>query len=281
MSITEEDIRKQLSQTILPEDDVVVVYSGLWMFGSLLGLAIKDIPDVLLNIFLDFLGHERTLLLPTYSYAYTSSRVYDLKRSRAESGVLPAHALSRKDFTRTMSPLNSYAVSGSRTDEILAVDDRTLWGDGSLMGWLDRVGARICVLGEPWHMACTHFHRAEERLRVPYRYFKQFPGKMYDDGKYVKDVSPIMYVRPLNVEMDRDYTRVAPSMREKNFILSSNDEDFPLESALAPDIVTSCEELLRANPLEYVGNPDDITEWIERGKMQEMDSMKPDERVEI
>ena len=113
MSITEEDIRKQLSQTILPEDDVVVVYSGLWMFGSLLGLAIKDIPDVLLNIFLDFLGHERTLLLPTYSYAYTSSRVYDLKRSRAETGVLPAHALRRKDFTRTMSPLNSYAVSGS------------------------------------------------------------------------------------------------------------------------------------------------------------------------
>ncbi len=277
--LTEKSVRDTLTDVITSDDEVVVIFSGIWMFGSRLGVPTSDVPKLLVDVICDFLGSHRTLLFPTYTYAYTKTRIFDRLTSPPETGVLPAHALTRSEFERTRSPLNSYAVVGPRSGEACSIEDETLWGDASVMGWFDAVNARICVLGEPWHVACTHFHRAEEALRVPYRYFKRFPGALHEDGSWVRDVSPVMFVRPLNATLVRNYTGVAPIMRSNGHVRRGRSDEFPLESALARDIVSACTELLRADPLGYLSNKDEIGRWIRDEKSREMEALPDDERV--
>ena len=277
--LTEKSIRDTLADVITSDDEVVVIFSGIWMFGSSLGVPTNDVPKLLVDVICDFLGTHRTLLFPTYTYAFTKTRIFDRVKSAPETGVLPEHVLTRREFERTRSPLNSYAVVGPRSDEAYSIEDETLWGDASAMGWFDAVNARICVLGEPWHVACTHFHRAEEKLRVPYRYFKRFPGALHENGAWVRDISPVMFVRPLNAPMVRDYTGVAPMMRSKGHIRRGRDDDFPMESALARNIVSACCNLLQADPLGFLSNKDEIGRWIREGRSAEILALPDDEQV--
>lgn len=269
-TITQEDLLKEFNRVILPSDEVVVIYSGIWSFGSMLGKPIRDVPEYLINTICESVGSARTILFPTYTYGYTKTRIFDVYETKPETGALPCHAVARQDFVRTLCPLNSYAVKGPRTEEILAIQGKSLWSDDSVMGWFDQVNARICVLGEPWHEACTHFHRIEEILKVPYRYYKYFPGKILAHSKFIKDANPKMYLRPLGVEMMRDYTSVEPIMRKHKSILESSNPLIPLQSAKAQDIVKACRELFKKNIFGYIRNPDEISHWMTHRKAQEM-----------
>jgi aminoglycoside 3-N-acetyltransferase len=271
--ISTSDVKAELARVITGDDEVVVIFSGIWMFGSLLGVPGKEIPRYILDTICESIGKHRTVLLPTYTYEFTRTRIYDPQTSQPETGVLPMHALTRPEFTRTLNPLNSYAVSGPKTAEILAIKEETLWGDTSVMGWFDKVNARICVLGEPWHEACTHFHRAEEKLQVPYRYYKTFPGMLYENGSPLRAINATMYVRPLNVKLMRDYTQVAPVMDRYDLILRGSNANFPIESALARDIVKASSELLEKDPLAFVSNKAEILAWIKTTKRQEIASL--------
>ncbi|OFZ67260.1 MAG: hypothetical protein A3D92_23995 [Bacteroidetes bacterium RIFCSPHIGHO2_02_FULL_44_7] len=268
--ISEGEIKAELARVITNDDEVVVIFSGIWMLIAL-GVPVKELPTYVLDIICEFIGKDRTVLLPTYTYDYTRTRIYDPKFSKPETGVLPARALTRPEFVRTLNPLNSYAVAGPKTAEILAINEETLWGDKSVMGWFDEVNARICVLGEPWHQACTHFHRAEEKLQVPYRYYKKFPGMLHENGRPVRALDPSMYVRTLNARLD--YTQVEPVMNDHGSILRGSNANFSIETALARDIVKASSALLEKDPLAFVANKKEILTWIETSKEEELASL--------
>ena len=275
--VTASEIRQAFDRVVLREDEVVVIYSGIWMFGSLLGMPIQQVPRFLVDLILETLGPERTVLFPGYTYAYARTREFDIALSKPETGVLSQEVFADARFLRTESPLNSYFVTGPRTPEAMRIHDETLWGDDSLMGWCDHVDARICVLGEPWHEACTNFHRAEEILRVPYRYFKRFPGVTKNRGELIGKASPVMYVRPLNCEMDRDFTAPAKLMAQRGMILDGQHGDFPLESAMASDIARVSLELLEEDPYAFVRNKVRLRRWVATEKEAEIESLKPEE----
>ena len=277
--ISYSDIKSQLRKVVTPDDEVVVIFSGIWMFGSLLGKTVREVPDYLISTILESLGPERTVIFPSYTYGYGSTRKFDLITSKPETGVLPARALLRPEFVRTSSPLNSYLISGPRTQEALGITDTSLWGDESVMGWFDKVSARICVLGEPWHQACTHYHRAEDILQVPYRYYKKFPGSISKNGIYFSDCAPTMFVRPMGCEMVRDYTGPAKIMKQRNMILSGDNPSFPIESALAPNIVKACTDLLSDDIYAYVSNKNQLMEWVGRAMNEEVSKLSDGERV--
>jgi aminoglycoside N3'-acetyltransferase len=268
--ITKDILLQQLARVIHPEDDVVVIFSGIWGFGSKLGLPIKSVPNYLIDVICEFAGDSKTVVFPTYTYGFTKSRVFDVQHTKPETGILPNCAFKREDFKRTHCPLNSYAARGPKTEEIMSIQGSSIWADDSVMGWFDKVNAKICVLGETWHQACTHFHRIEEILQVPYRYYKTFPGEVLSNGEHPKKVEPKMFVRPLGVEMVRDYTKIEPIMKKHGFILESNYADLPLEGAKAQDIVTACRELFTENPYGYICNTEEISNWINTEKIQEM-----------
>lgn len=271
--------RRALEETIGFDDEVVVVFSGLWSFGHCLGVSPRDIPAAVLDVLVEVVG-ARTLVLPAYTLAFPRSKQFDLRRSQPETGILPAHALATGLFQRTSNPMNSYLVYGPQSSEILSRKETTSWGDDSVMAWFGQTNARLLILGERWHRACSFYHRAEEILQVPYRYYKRFNGTMIDMHDEKHSCSVVMYVRPFEQPFVNDYTKVQPILARSNTLAVAGDPTFPIESARAADVLNACIDLLTADPYAYVANADDVRGWISGGgKQKEIDAILPEQQV--
>ncbi len=273
-------LRRAVERMIAEDDEVVVVFSGLWSFGHRLGVSPTEVPAAVLDALLEAVGH-RTLVLPAYTNAFPRTKVFDLRRSQPETGVLARCALTGGRFHRTANPMDSYLTFGLKSNEILHRKETTLWGDDSVMAWFGQVNARILILGEPWHRACAFYHRAEELLQVPYRYYKRFGGSFVDTDDSRRPCSASMYVRPLQQPIVWDHTKIEQILMHKKAIAVSGDPDIPAQSARAGDVLDACLELLTEDPYAYVVNSDEIKNWIINGGMwREIDDLPPEQRVQ-
>ena len=182
-------------------------------------------------------------------------------------------------FARTVNAMNNYLVTGPRTDEVLSLPCTTGWGDDGVMGWLDAIGARVCLLGIPddrfgWSLV----HRAEEIQRVPYRYYKRFAGDLYRQGERIGECVDVLYVTPRGVAVGDDYTLLNKELRDRGAELRSGNPLLALRSARADDVVTIAVELLKKDPFVFVPNRDAVQRWIAEMMDAEIAAIAPDER---
>jgi hypothetical protein len=76
-----------------------------------------------------------------------------------------------------------------------------------------------------------------------------------------------MYVRTLEAKLE--YTHIEPLMAHHGTVLRHASPHFPIESALARDIVRASSELIEKDPLAFVTNKREIRAWIETRKESE------------
>lgn len=276
-TLTRTDFANALRCAIPPDDEVVVLYTGIWAFAQKFDTPLRDLPALLLDTILDTIGPNRTLLMPTFSNDFVRTRRFDLKLSRVDNGVLSQLFLKTSGAQRSRQPLHSYAVLGPRAGEVLALPCTTAWGPDSIIGWMERVNARICPLGLPWHQGCSFFHWVEEHLQVPYRYFKRFAGTLLENDREIGSCAEVKYSWSLRVPAQFDHSVVRPHLGSSGVIRSGENPLIPLESARAKDIAGVTIALLERNPYAYVSNVRDVQDWVRHGKAEEIASLKPDE----
>jgi aminoglycoside 3-N-acetyltransferase len=268
-----------LEEVIPKSSDVVVIYPAIWTFAHLLEKSDMPANKAIFSCIERYIGTDTTLIYPSFCAAdFVKTKIYDLKKSiPRESGILSITALTNKNYTRTKNPMHSFLVKGRKTNEILSLASSTSWGNDSILGWMQDVNATICPLGLPWHRACSLFHRAEENLQAPYRYYKKFNGAMYDNGRYVQECSEVKFSYPLSTNIKFDYS-IATSVLTKNYpIKSSSDSRIMFQSAQAQDIVEACEKLLSEDIYAYVVNRNDAIDWVENKKEEEVSHLSLDE----
>ena len=276
---SERDIRAMLASVIDSDDEVILVYSGLWSFAHRLPWAPRAVAEELLLLMRDVIGEKRTLIFPTYTFAYCSSRRFDVRRSPAETGILAQAALGRPGMLRSPRPIYSYAACGPRAQEIRDLPATTSWGDDGPMAWMYSQDCRIVVLGVPWHLSCSFIHRAEEMLRVRYRYFKRFPGVLLADGVEQGPVAETMYVRSAAVPPAFDYRPASLAIAATPSFLASGAPRLPAESARARDVLDASLACLLDNPFAFVSNRGEVADWIATGREQEIAGLASDEQA--
>jgi len=280
--LAEEDFRRTFASVIAPTDRAIVIFSGLWTFAHQFGWSVKKTPLRLLDLIEEVVGAERTLIFPTFTFlSFARSRTFDLVRSPSEVGVLSRVATGRAGYVRTRRPMNSYAVKGPLAADVAALPCTTAWGDAGVMGWMQANDVRFIVLGIPWADGCSIVHRPEEMERVPYRYFKRFKGRLLDDGAPLGECEEVMYVRSLTVSPEFDFTPGTRALERRGRLRSGDNPLIPVASATATDIVAIVSELLRDDPYAFIANRDAVAAWVADGKVREIASLKPDERVAI
>lgn len=280
--LTGNDFHKALTEVILPQDEVIVFYAGIWSFAGYFDCEIQKIPDLLLDIIEDVIGPKRTVLFPTFCAGdFIKTGKYDLVRSKPkESGILSERALLR-GFLRTHKPLHSFAVKGPKAAEVMALPCTTAWGPESILAWMGSVNARLCPLGLPWNRACSYFHRIEETLQVPYRYFKRFSGALYNDGKEIGPCEEIKYSYSLRVPLDYDYIVIQRELVAQKRILACKNPLVPLESIVTSDADAVCRKVFEDDPYAIVKNKEAVKNWVETGKSDEVAALKPSERYSV
>lgn len=277
--LSDSDIAEILERVIPAEDDVVVIFSGIWTFAHRLAFPAAETGDRLLDVIEDVVGSNRTVVLPAYTFLeFARARAFDLRRSVPEGGILTERVIGRDGWRRLPKPMNSYSLRGPRADEAFALASTTAWGPDGVLGWLTQAKARTLVFGVPWE-SCSIMHHAEETLGVPFRYYKRFQGRLLDDGDDRGACAEIMYARSLNVPPEWDISLLGRVLNERGLVLDGGVSAVPLQSAPADVVHAVNEELMGDNPYVYHTNADAVRAWVDGGgREREMAMLKPEER---
>ena len=134
--------------------------------------------------------NNKTVILPSFTYQFSINKRYDITKTKPETGVLLNLLLKSKFFKRTLSPMTSHLISSNIIPNKFYECSKTTFGKDSIYQWLIENNALLLsldLLDRPHH-GWVIVHHTEEIMKVPYRYFKKFDGKIYDNSKYIENV---------------------------------------------------------------------------------------------
>lgn len=170
---TKEDIKKFLLNAGLKKGDVVIVHSSLGRIGYVEGGA-----DTIINVFLEVIGKEGTLVMPTHSNPdydkEKSMYIFDVKKTSPYTGKIPETFLSRKGVKRSLSPMHSVAAYGKKAEWLVEGHEKcdNPYAMNSPFGKLYQLDAKIFQIGVD-QLANSCIHLVEDKIK--------FPIKVYTD----------------------------------------------------------------------------------------------------
>jgi aminoglycoside 3-N-acetyltransferase len=269
--IDEKEIYNSFNKIIKKTDTTIVLYSGVWSFINKIHFK-KDIGKKILDIVEKIVTPNRTLILPSFSSgSFIKNLKFDLKKSfDNKNGIIPQEALKRNYYYRTPQPLHSYLVFGKKINEIKKLQLKTSWGKTSILEWIAKKNSRICVLGIPWNKGCSYLHRFEEKFQVPWRYYKEFNGKMYNNNKYIRRCNEKKYSSPSKIILNYDYKPLVNLMEKKKIFIEGSSKFF-LQSAKTKHIDKIANVFFKASSKwKIIKNKSKVRNWIDKFKNDEI-----------
>lgn len=194
-----------LDRLRISRGDVVLLSSDMFQFtvGEL--KRTKKMPNMndLLDTFIDRLGEEGTLLLPTYNWFFCHGETYDYRNTLGQTGSLGNVALKRDDFKRTQHPIYSFAVWGRDQSLLCQLQNKSAFGGDSPFAYFELVHAKNVFIGIPMIKGYTFVHYVEQKSNaVKYRYDKLFRADYIDEYGIQSNRVYSMYVRKLNMNVE-------------------------------------------------------------------------------
>lgn len=197
--ITKSKILEKLNKVGVQNGDVIYVAS----FVSILGNG-SNLLDDTIDALLEAVGEEGTVVMPVFNWDYCSGSVFDPLETSSQTGVLTEFFRKCPGVLRSCTPpWCTFAAKGKRANEIIAIKGTSSFGPDGILQYLYDINAKYVLLGCSYNEGAVHVHWLEEKYEVPYRYWKQFAGKVKLNGELQDNVSQ-MYARRLDINTDID-----------------------------------------------------------------------------
>jgi len=200
----------------------------IWLSSDIIGFAlafrkekIKFDQNALIDAFIDAVGPEGTILIPTFNFDFSNHGHYDYIKSKGTTGALGNTALAREDFTRTKYPLHSFAVWGADKEYLVNMDNLNSFGSDSPFGYCIGRHVRQIILGTDYVHALTFMHYAETVCSVPYRYMKTFHGEYTDENGMTTQRDYIYPVRQLEIHPTECSNKIGLIFEEKGLSIKT------------------------------------------------------------
>ena len=226
--VTKEQVIEALRVVGVQPGDGLLVHSALQFLGR------PSPSQGEVGLYLDALrftqGETGTIVVPTFNFAFARGEPYDPQSTPAAGmGAFSEFVRQQPGARRTSHPLQSLAVIGCYADDLAERDTPSAFDPGSAFERMCKLGFKILLLGADID-AVSLIHYSEQRLNVPYRYWKDFTGKVKvrphpgplprEDGEVWEDRTYRMYVRDLDLDPHLTLHPVRDEMIAKGLIHS-------------------------------------------------------------
>ena len=244
-------IIEALHQAGVAPGDTVFVHSDatpvlhVTSFGWITN-ALKALKDC----FLEVLGGQVTLLLPTFNYDFCKGTPFHAQKSPSQVGVFSNYCFKLPEFRRSAHPIYSFCATGKDADYYLNGLSDSSFGKDSVFHKLHVKNAKLVFFNVTFHY-CTYIHYVEQDLGVDYRFLKTFRGEVVDrDKKEVKDVD--FYARYLDRDIVLDQSRLAndllsTGMMQRGFFKTDRGE-YQILQVRSDDVFRVAQARLREQP---------------------------------
>lgn len=193
-----KDIISCLKKLGLRKGSSAYLTTSLGMFGILTDKKKgEDLNKIFFNIIKKIIGPKGNIIVPTYSYTFSSfeENIYDLKKTKSKIGPFPNFFLKQKGVIRSIDPMMSMAGIGPKVKKLFYNIPHSSFGKDCVYERLLKIKNFLNIslgLGPNW----TPFnHYADELQNVEYRYKKLFFGKI-KTSNIKKNLFWVFTVRP-------------------------------------------------------------------------------------
>jgi aminoglycoside 3-N-acetyltransferase len=248
--ITAEQITHTLAGLGVKPHDTLFVHSDLRRCLTMAGRSREEKLDTIVRGIGDAVP-AGTLILPTFTYSLCEGEEFDVERSPSTVGALTEHFRLLPGVRRTMDPIFSVAVRGELPDgwerRLFSVGDSDCFGAESVFAYLLECRAKLLFFGVGFE-SCTFVYHVEQRLGVPYRYFKDFRGLVRTDSEAVP-VTARYFVRDLDGDVENDFRPLARALVEGGLAVTASLPRGPeLFLTDTPSVAETAAERVRADP---------------------------------
>jgi aminoglycoside 3-N-acetyltransferase len=174
---TRDDLLRAIEGAGICPGDTVSLQVSLGRLGLPFGVErnYAALSNFAIDAFLEVLGSEGTLVVPTYTYSIGRGAVFEVETTPSSIGEFSEVFRRRKGVVRSRDPMMSSAAVGPNAQAILRQISNQCYGAGSVFDNLTKKNAIICTLGLGMWWA-TFCHYIEKVADAPFRFDKLFRG---------------------------------------------------------------------------------------------------------
>ena len=211
------EIRSALIDSGIEPGDTLMIHGD-----AIVAAQLTSIPrDLRLEVFfqeiINYLGPEGTLVVPTFTYSFTRSEVYNVIKSESKAGLFSEVFRRKFPDSRTKHPIFSVVVLGKNKDLFLSSTINDCFGDNTIFDLLFKLDAKLITLGCDI-VRITFTHYIEQKFGVDYRYFKYFSGDIVDGTKTLKGITSRYFVGNINLKYSLNLKKLKENLLLSNFI---------------------------------------------------------------
>lgn len=257
LKVNREQIISALESVGLKKGDGVMAHSALQFLG---------LPEGGLGIYYEalraVLGINQpggqpstgTLVLPTFNFGFARGEPFDQQATPAEEmGVFPEYVRQQPGVRRSPHPMQSIAAVGYYADDLASRDTSSVFDPGSVFDRMVELDFKLLLLGADVRFTSL-VHYPEQRMKVPYRYWKKFTGEVRLIGKPPETRTYRMFARDLTIDPLVNCSPVRELLLERGRWSSVRLNYGKVELCCFRDFVAVEEELLAKDPWALVTN---------------------------
>jgi aminoglycoside 3-N-acetyltransferase len=204
-TVTFEQIVALLAAVGLRRGDGVMVHAALQFLGQPeggVGMYLNALSETINLQLSNPSSASGSLVVPTFNFAFAKGEPFDQDSTPSvEMGALAEHVRTQPAALRTPHALQSVAVLGNHRDDLASRDTPCAFDPGSAFDRMRELDFRLLLLGAGVQFTSL-IHYCEQRIGVPYRFWKEFPGqvRLSYPRKYAGPRTYKMYARDLTLD---------------------------------------------------------------------------------
>lgn len=233
--------------------DGLLIHSALHFLGSPVdGLAtyLQALDEVIGCLAPPMAG---TLAVPTFNFAFGEGQPYDPVQTPSKGmGTFSEYIRQHPVARRTAHPMQSLAAIGRHRDDLVDRDTPSAFEPGSAFARMVELDFKLLLLGADIQ-AASIFHDSEQRLGVPYRFWKDFTGSV-TTGDGLVERTCRMYVRDLDLDPHTELYPLQAALQAAGQWRSVPLNYGVIASCRLVDFVRAADESLLSDPWQLVVN---------------------------
>lgn len=246
--VTQNQVVRALHEVGVQVGDGLLVHSALQLLG---------LPEMGIGIYLDamfeVLGTKGTVVVPTFNFTFTGGEDYDPQRAPSVGmGVFSEYIRQHPEALRTTHPMQSYAAIGKYAVELAACDTPSAFDDGSAVDRMLNLGFKLLLLGADIQAVST-LHYSEQRAGVPYRYWKDFSGRILRDGEW-QEATYRMFARDMEIDARLEIYKIQNILESKGGWSSVKFNYGVISLCSLVEFISITDMLLAQDPWVFVTN---------------------------
>jgi aminoglycoside N3'-acetyltransferase len=246
--LDQQKLRDALEKVGIEPGDGLLVHSALQLLGR---------PQGGLHMYWetlkDLIGDYGTLAVPAFNFAFARGQDFDPILTPSEGmGAFSEFIRQQPGALRTLHPMQSLAVLGRHAADLTGRDTASAFDDGSAFSRMLDLDFKLLLLGADIQ-AASMVHYCEQRAAVPYRYWKDFSGRIKTDMSW-NSRSFRMFVRDMDLDPQLRLRPIQELLESRGQWNSQPLNFGKLAACRLQDFVTATDELLARDAWVLVKN---------------------------